>query len=83
MNTCVLTVGDFYGTDLAETFMQFSDDHLVVQAHDPETGLVCALAQAEGQQLADTETEARVQLALYIRRQRAAAPFDGLKVLGS
>lgn len=63
-------VGDFAGTDLYATWTEFGDDWPVVQAHDPVTGLVCALAQAPGQVIENTEREAQAQLAMYIRRHR-------------
>lgn len=68
-----LTVGDYYGTDFAATFVDLDDATPVVVAHDPTSGLCCALALADEQTLADCERWARVKLAGYIARQRMAA----------
>lgn len=66
-------VADFDGTALQGTFDQLDGSTVVVQAYDRESGLICALAQAEGQPLSATEQEARYQLALHIHRNGAAA----------
>lgn len=68
-----LTVGDYYGTDYAAEFIDLDDSTPVIVAHDPPTGLCCALALADGQTLADLERWARVKLAGYIARQRMVA----------
>lgn len=67
------TVADFDGTPLEDTFRTIPGDRLVVQVHDASSGMVCALAAAEGQPAADVEREARFQLAMYVAKQHRAA----------
>lgn len=69
-------VADFDGTELQDTFAEFDGSTPVVQAYDRDTGLICALARAEGQSAKDHENEARYQLALYIHRSMSVAAGD-------
>jgi hypothetical protein len=66
-------VADFDGTHLEDAFRGIDGSTHVVQAHDSDTGYVCALAQAEGQPIAATEQEARYRLAVYIHDHASAA----------
>lgn len=72
------TVADFAETPFVEAGGPFEDmdpSHPVVQAHDPATGLTCALAHAAGQSPEQAGHEARYLLAKHVAEHaRPAAP---------
>jgi hypothetical protein len=73
ITTQPFTVEDFHGTSLEDTFRAFPADRLVIQAHDADTGLVCALVAAEYQPADDLEREACYQLAVHIHEHARGA----------